>query len=98
MTDKAKRLEKILKNKGIKDWLKLVENLENSQFVSLENKRFVGNSLVLTTEDYKTLLERGDTFPPDNVYFLVSSNKRNVQNINNSLLTKYSNTKFYKKT
>ena len=47
------------------------------------------------TEDYKSLLERGDTFSPDNVYFLVSSNKRNIQNINNSLLTKYSNTKFY---
>ena len=30
MTDKTKRLEKILKKKGIKGWLKLVENLENS--------------------------------------------------------------------
>ena len=95
MTDKTKQLEKILKKKGMKGWLKLVENLENSQFVLIKNERFVLNSLVLTTEDYKTLLERGDTFPPDNVYFLVSSNKRNIQNINNSLLTKYSNTKFY---
>ena len=87
MTDKTKKLEKILKKKGMKGWLKLVENLENSQFVLIENKRFVGNSFLFRTEDCKTLLERGDTYPPDIVYFLVNSNKRNVQTVNNSLLT-----------
>ena len=87
MTDKNKRLEKVLKKKGIKGWLKPVDNLENSQFVSAENKRCVYDSLLLRTEDYKTLLERGETYPPDIVHFLVNSNRRNVQNVNNSLLT-----------
>ena len=87
MTDKNERLEKVLKKKGIKGWLKPVDNLENSQFLSAENKRCVYDSLLLRTEDYKTLLERGETYPPDIVHFLVNSNRRNVQNVNNSLLT-----------
>ena len=60
MTDKIKRLEKVLKKKGIKGWLKPVDNLENSQFVIIENKRYVYNSMLIKTEDYKTLLERGE--------------------------------------
>ena len=43
--------------------------------------------MLIRTEDYKTLLERGETYPPDIVYFLVNGNRRNVQNVNNSLLT-----------
>ena len=87
MTDKNKRLEKILKKKGIKGWLKPVDSLENSQFVLVENKRCVYNSFLIKTEDYKILLERGETYPPDIVHFLVNSNKRNVLNVNNGLLT-----------
>ena len=87
MTDKNKRLEKILKKKGIKSWLKLVDSLENCQFLLVEDKRCVYNSFLLRTEDYKTLLERGETYQPDIVHFLVNSNKRTVLNINNSLLT-----------
>ena len=69
MTDKIKRLEKVLKKKGIKGWLKPVDNLENSQFVLVENTRCVYNSMLIKTEDYKTLLERGETYPPDIVHF-----------------------------
>ena len=87
MADKIKRLEKVLKKKGMKGWLKPVDNLENSQFVIVENKGCVYNSMLIRTEDYKTLLERGETYPPDIVHFLIYSNKRNVQNMNNSLLT-----------
>ena len=87
MTDKIKRLEKILKKKGIKGWIKPVDNLENSQFVLVEDKRCFYNSFLLRTEDYKTLLERGETYPLDIVHFLVNSNKRNVLNVNNRLLT-----------
>ena len=43
--------------------------------------------MLIRTEDYKTLLKRGETHPPDIVHFLIHSNKRNVQNINKSLLT-----------
>ena len=87
MDNKIKRLEKVLKKKGIKVWLKPVDSLENAQFVIVKNKRCVYNSLLLRTEDYKTLLERGETYPPDVVHFLIHSNKRNVQNMINKLLT-----------
>ena len=43
--------------------------------------------MLVRTEDYKTLLERGETYPPDIVHFLIDSNKRNVQKINDSILT-----------
>ena len=87
MDNKIKRLEKVLKKKEIKDWLKPDDNLENSQFVIVENKRCVYTSLLLRTEDYKTLLERGETYPPDIVHFLIHSNKGNAQNMINNLLT-----------
>ena len=90
MSDKIKRLEKILKKKGMKGQLKPVDSLENSQFVLVENKRCVYNSSLVKTEDYKILLERGETYPPDIVHFLVNSNKRNVLNVNNGLLTLFS--------
>ena len=87
MIDKNKRLEKILKKKGIKGWLKPVDSLENCQLVLVENKICVYNSSVLRPDDYKTKLERGETYSPDIVHFLVNSNKRNVLNVNNGLLT-----------
>ena len=73
-----KRLEKNLRDKGIKGLLKPVDNLEDSQFVIVENKRCVYKSKLLKTEDYKTL-ERGEPYPPDIVYFFVNSNKRNYK-------------------
>ena len=65
MTDKNKRLEKFLKKNGLKGWLKPVDSLENSQFVLVENKRCAYNSSLVKTEDYKILLERGETYPTD---------------------------------
>ena len=46
-----KQLEKVLKNKGIKGLLKPVDNLEDSQFVIVENKRCVYKGKLLKTED-----------------------------------------------
>ena len=72
----------------MKGFLKPVENLEDSHFVLLENNiskyRFC-NETIFKTEDYKALLESGETYPPDIVHFLVISNKRNAQNIKNTL-------------
>ena len=97
MTDKNKRLQKFLKKKGIKGWLKPVDNLESSHFVLIENKRCAYNSLLVRTENYKILLERGETYPPDIVHFLVNNNKRNVLNVNISLIThKVMNTSKFK--
>ena len=86
MTDKNKRLEKILKKKGIKGWLKPVDSFENCQLVLVEDKRYVYNSFILRKDGYKTQLERGETYPPDIVHFLVNGNKRNVLTVSNGLL------------
>ena len=72
MTDKNKSLEKILKKQVIKGLLKPVDSLENCELVLVENKRCV---------------YRGESYQPDIVHFLVNGNKRNVLNVNNSILT-----------
>ena len=77
MTDRNKRVEKIFKKMGIKGWLNPVDSLENSQFVLVEDKRCFRDNFIIKTEDYKTSLERGETFPPDSVYFLVNRDKTN---------------------
>ena len=85
MTERNKRLEKILKKKGLKSWLKPVDSLENSDFVLIENKRCGDESIIITTEVYKTKIERGETYPPDVVYFLGITNIRNTQTIKYAL-------------
>ena len=87
MDNKIKRVEKVLKRKYLKGLLKLGDNLEKSHFVIVENPRCVYNSMLIKTEDYKILLERGETYPTDSVHFLILTNKRNIQNIKKSLLT-----------
>ena len=89
MADKIKRLNKILNKRRMKGFFKPVENSEDSHFVLVENTkdcldRFCDET-IFKTEDYKVLLESGETYPPDIVHFLVISNKRNVQNIKNTL-------------
>ena len=81
MTDRNKRLEKIFKSKGAKNQFKIVDSLENSDFVLIENTRCRSESITFTTEDYKDMLDRGETYPPDVVYFLGITNKRNKQTI-----------------
>ena len=85
MTDKIKRLEKILRKKGGRGLLKPVDNLESSHFVLVEDEKCTYKNMLFKTEDYKTLLERGKTYPPDIVHFLVISNKRNALNVKNTL-------------
>ena len=70
MTDKNKRLEKIFKKMGIKGWLKPVDSLENSHFVLVENIRYFRDNFIIKTEDYKTSLKRGETYPPDSVIII----------------------------
>ena len=87
MTNKIKRLNTILSNIGMKGFLKPVENLEDSRFVVIENKRCIRSSLLIDSKKYKAVLERGETHTPDIVHFIVITNKRNVQNIKNNLFT-----------
>ena len=86
MTDKIKRLEKILRKKGGRGLLKPVDTLESPHFVLVEHTRCCYKSMLFKTEDYKTLLERGLlTYTPDIVHFLIVSNKRNALNVKNTL-------------
>ena len=85
MTDKIKRLEIFFRKKGIKGRLKPVDSLGNCQFVLVEDKRCALKSFLLRKDDYKTLLEIGETYSPDIVHFLVNSNERNVLNVNNDI-------------
>ena len=85
MDNKINLLEKILRKKEVRGLLKPVDNLESSHFVLVENTRCIYKSLLIKTEDYKAILERGETYPPDLVHFLIHTNKRNVQNIKNRL-------------
>ena len=89
MTDRSKRFEKIFKKRGLKKWFKTVDSLENSDFVLIENKRCRDKSIIFTTEEYKTEIERGETYSPDVVYFLGIINKRNIQNIKYALNMNY---------
>ena len=76
----------MLIRRRLKGFLKPVENLEDSHFVLVEKiKDHSFTNTIIKTEDYKALLESGETYPPDIVHFLVISNKRNVQNIKNTL-------------
>ena len=86
MTNRSKRLEKFLKERGLKKWFKPVDSLENSDFVLIENKRCRDKSIIITTENYKTEIERGETYSPDIVYFLGIINKRNTQAIKYAIL------------
>ena len=86
MTDRSKRLNKILSKKGLRNWFKPVDSLENSDFVLIENKRCRYESIVFTTKEYKTKIERGETYLPDVVHFLGITNKRNTQTIKYALI------------
>ena len=85
MENKNKRLEKNLRKKGGRGLLKPVDNLESSYFVLVEHTKCCYKSILFKTEDYKAMLERGLTYSPDIVHFLVISNKSNAQNVKNTL-------------
>ena len=87
MADNNKRIKKLLNMLGMKGFLKPVENLEDSHFVIIENKRCTRSSLLIDSKKYKALLESGETPPPGIVHFIVITNKRNVLNIKNNLFT-----------
>ena len=72
MADKEKRLRKILSKKGWKGRLKSVATLEQSHCVLVHIKE-LGKLLFIKKEIYLELIERGHTFPEEEVYFVVSS-------------------------
>ena len=86
MADKEKRLRKILSKKGLKGKLKLVDTLEQSHFV-LVNRKGLSELLFIKKEAYLEMMERGYTFPEEEVYFTVSSNPRDSRHVEERYLT-----------
>ena len=86
MADKEKRLRKILTKKGFKGQLKSVATLEEAHLVWVEN--FEGKSNIVVNKDtYFKMIERGYTFPEEDVYYLVSTNPRNSKRIEERFLS-----------
>ena len=63
MTDKAKRLRKILSKMCMIGKLKPVSSLDEARLVLVEDKFIVIN-------EYIEMVENGHTFPEENVYYL----------------------------
>ena len=86
MADKEKRFRKILIKRGLKGRVKLVATLEQSHFV-LVNRKGLGDLFFIKKEAYSEMIERGYTFPEEEVYFTVSSNPRDSKHIEERYLT-----------
>ena len=87
MADKEKRLRKILSKKGLKGQLKLVATLEKARLVWVENFEGKSKNIVADKDSYLKMIERGYTFPAEDVYYLVSTNPRNSKRIEEKFLT-----------
>ena len=86
MADKEKRFRKILLKRGLKGRVKLVDTLEQSHFV-LVNRKGLSELFFIKKEAYSEMIERGYTFPEEEVYFTVSSNPRDSKHIEERYLT-----------
>ena len=86
MADKEKRFRKILVKRCLKGRLKLVDTLEQSHFV-LVNRKGLSELFFIKKEAYSEMIERGYTFPEEEVYFTVSSNPRDSKHIEERYLT-----------
>ena len=86
MADKEKRFRKILLKRGLKGRVKLVDTLEQAHFV-LVNRKGLGELFFVKKEACLELIERGYTFPEEEVYFTVSSNSRDSKHIEERYLT-----------
>ena len=92
MTDKEKRLRKILLNSNLKGKLKPAKTLEEAQIIIVQIPNNPGKNTFFSKLGYQMALKDGITFPEDRVYFTRSSNPRNSKQIVESILTKDSPT------
>ena len=82
MADKEKRFRKILLKKGMKGKLKLVDTLEEAHFV-LVNRKGLSEIFFIKKEVLLEMIEKGCNFPEEEVYFVVSTNPRDMKRIEN---------------
>ena len=74
--DKIKRLEKVLKKKGIKAWLKPASDSDPVDFVMIEYAKCLRHSMLYKTKDYLELVKRGEYIPEEElIHYLTIHNK-----------------------
>ena len=87
MADKEKRLRKILTKAGLKGKLKSVKTYEESSIVVVEDPCCATKNVFFDKRGFEYALSKGETFSEDRVHFLVSTNPRNTQLVERSVLT-----------
>ena len=85
--DKFKRLEKILKKKGIRGLLKPARDSDPVDFIILEYPKCLKFSALFKTKDYLELIKRGENIPEELTHYCTLHNKRIRQTIENQLVT-----------
>ena len=87
MADKEKRLRKLLSKLCIKGQFKLVAKLEEAHPVLIQDKRCVSRNKLTEKDSYLMAIEQGYIFPEEDVYYMVSTNPRNKQLVEQKYLT-----------
>ena len=87
MADEEKRLRKILSRLGLKGRLKLVVSLDEAHFVIVEDKQCASRTKLIGKDSWLIMIERGYTFPEEDVYYVISPNPRDKKNIEQKYLT-----------
>ena len=87
MTDKAKRLRKILSRIGMKGKLKLTLNEEEAHLVLVEDRHDGKKTRLIGKDSYTGMIERGHDFREEDIYYLVSTNPRDRWNVEKRLLS-----------
>ena len=87
MADKDKRLRKILVKINMKGRLKLVATLEEAHLVLVEDKQCASRTKLIGKDTYLIMIEKGYTFPEEEVYYTVSTNPRDRKHIEQKYLT-----------
>ena len=98
MTYKNKRLEKVLKKKGIKAWLKPASDSDPGVFVMIEYPKCLRHSMLYKTKYNLELVKRGEYIPEEElIHYLTIRNKRDRQTMVNKLITNKFVSIMYKK-
>ena len=87
MADKEKRLRKILVKICMKGKLKSVGSLEEAHLVLVEDRQCSSRTKLIGKDTYLIMIEKGYTFPEEEVYYLVSTNPRDRKHIEQKFLT-----------
>ena len=99
MENKNKRLEKILKKRGMSQWVKPASDNDPVDFETIEYSKCLRMSILFRAKDYIELVKRGEYYIPEEelIHYLTVRNKRDLQNIVNKLITNKFVSIMYKK-